>query len=268
LAASGCAVPLYFQQDRILFPGDPYATGPFAPYSTDTVVLRLPIEQGGQAVAWFVPAPGVNNQEPGPVVIFFHGNAETIYFLDRIIEGYHRLGCSVLLPEYRGYGESSGNPSQRAIGLDAVRFYDELIKRADVDRARIVFHGRSLGGGVAADLAMRRRPSALILQSTFASVTSMARRYAYPPFLVRNPFRTDRAVARLDVPLLIFHGTRDEIIPVSHGRRLRDLAPKAAYIEFDCGHNDFPGPGNDATYWSDIAKFLRQSGVIKEPFAE
>lgn len=259
---------LFFWQDRMMFPRQMTAPPRPVPYSQQTVVISLDIGHGGKVESWFIPAPGATASNPRPAVVFFHGNAEIIDWLDDIIAGYHRLGCSVLLPEYRGYGRSSGRPSQKAICSDAVRFYDELIKRDDVDRSRIVFHGRSLGGSIAAAVATQRKPAALLLQSTCASVAGLAWRFGAPPFLVRNPFRTDRVVARLDVPLLIFHGTRDEIIPVSHGRRLRDLAPKAACIEYDCGHNDFPGPGNDETYWSDIAKFLKQSGVIEEPLAE
>ena len=71
----------------------------------------------------------------------------------------------------------------------------------------------------------------------------MAHGYAAPEFLCRHPFRTDEIVQDLDVPVLIVHGTQDRIIPVEHGRRLHELAPAAAYLEYDCGHNDFPGPG-------------------------
>ncbi len=260
----GCAVPLYLSQDRIIFPRHMTPPPLPAPPNKDTVSIRLDIEGGGQVEAWFIPAPTATPQQPGPAVIFFHGNGEIIDYLDDIIEPYRAMGCSVLLPEYRGYGRSAGKPSEKAICGDAVRFYDELIKRGDVDKARIVFHGRSLGGGVAANLSKQRRPTAMILQSTFKNVACMAYRVGGLPFLVRHPFRTDRAVAGTDIPLLIFHGTRDDIVPVSHGRALRDLAPKATYVEYDCGHNDFPGSGNERTYWREIAEFLRRSGVLRE----
>jgi hypothetical protein len=258
------ALLYFFWQDKIIFPAHLAAGANDMPDRTGTFAIKLDIETGGQIEAWFMPAQGVTAQKPGPVVMFFHGNAETIAFLDEIIEGYLHLGCSVFLPEYRGYGGAAGRPSQKAICADAVRFYDELIKRADVDPSRIVFHGRSLGGAVAANLAVRRKPAALILQSTFKSVAGMAWRFGVPPFLVRHPFRTDRAIAHCAVPVLIFHGTRDEIIPVAHGRRLRDLAPKAVYIEYDCGHNDFPGQGNDEAYWAAIKKFLSRNEIVKE----
>ncbi|UCD27940.1 MAG: alpha/beta hydrolase, partial [Planctomycetota bacterium] len=121
----------------------------------------------------------------------------------------------------------------------------------------------SLGGGVAAQLAARRRPVAMILESSFSSVAVMAHKYGCPMFLARHPFRTDKVITKLDIPILIFHGKRDSIIPAWHGRKLRDLAPKDTYIEYNCGHNDFPGRFNEDEYWGEIEKFLISNGVIK-----
>jgi len=257
-----CAA-LYFYQDKLVFPADMAPEPLAAAYlpTEGTSLLQVDIETGGSVEAWFVPAPDADAEKPA--VVFCHGNAEIIDYQDTVIRGYHRLGCSVLLPEYRGYGRSAGKPSEKGIVADAVRFYDQLIERDDVDASRIVFHGRSLGGGVAAQLAARRKPAALILQSTFTSVAIIANDYFTPTFLARHPFRTDRVVSEIDVPVLIFHGTRDRIIPVDHGRKLRQLAPGAVYVEYDCGHNDFPGRGNHDAYWGEIAAFLSRAGVIK-----
>jgi fermentation-respiration switch protein FrsA (DUF1100 family) len=223
--------------------------------------MRVPCDGGGHVEAWFVPARSDTGGRR-PVIVYFHGNAEIIDHQQAVVAGYRRLGCSVLLPEYRGYGRSAGKPSQRAILADNVRFFDELVERPEVDAARIVFHGRSLGGAVAADLAMKRKPAALVLESTFTSVASMAHRYAAPEFLVTNPYRTDRVVATIGVPVLSFHGTRDTIIPVAHGRELARLAPGIVYREYDCGHNDFPGDANASAYWAEIESFLAAHGII------
>jgi hypothetical protein len=254
---------LYLVQDRLLFPADlappPLPSGHA---SKTTVEMARRLDDGGRVFAWFLPAPTATVQEPGPAVVYFHGNAEIIDYQDGVVEGYHHIGCSVLLPEYRGYGRSGGKPGEKAILADAIYFYDQLVQRPEVDSTRIVFHGRSLGGGPAAQLALQRKPRALILESTFSSVAVMAHKYAVPSFLVKNPFRTDRVVQALDAPMLIFHGAHDDIIPVSHGRRLRDLAPPATYVEYDCAHNDFPGQRNEAAYWDQVAAFLRKNGVI------
>ena len=257
-----CAV-LYYSQDNIIFPADLAAPMRPKPIYESTVVTRLDVDGGGQVESWFIPAPGVDPSAPGPVVVFFHGNAETIDYHDHTIEGYHRLGLSVLLPEYRGYGRAAGRPSQDGIVADAVRFIDLMRERPDVDPRRMVIHGRSLGGGVAAQVAARREPAALILESTFTSLATMAYGFGAPAFLAKHPFRTDRVIRELDLPVLIFHGSADTIIPVHHGRKLRDLARDARYTEFGCGHNDLPGRANHEAYWAEIRSRLEDAGVAK-----
>jgi fermentation-respiration switch protein FrsA (DUF1100 family) len=257
-------VTLYFYQDKMLFPADLAPLPTPALYDRTTVELRVDIGGGEQAVAWFMPALASDPVKPAPLVIYFHGNAEIIDYQSTAVEGYRKLGCAVLLPEYRGYGRSGGKPSEEGILADSVRFFDQAIKRPDVDAARVLIHGRSLGGGPAAQLAGARKPRGLILESTFSSVAAMAHDYLAPECLARNPFRTDRVLAGLDVPVLIFHGTDDDIIPVWHGRALRDLAKNGTYVEYVCGHNDFPGDANEDAYWEDIASFLNRAGVIGE----
>lgn len=256
-----CAA-LYFYQDRIVFPIDQTPAPLPRPVRGNIVVTKLDLDSGGQVESWFLPAPGASADHPAPAVVFFHGNAELIDYQDDIVRHYHQLEISVLLPEYRGYGHCGGWPSQKAIREDCVRFYDNLIERADVDTSRIAFHGRSLGGGVACDLAMLRKPAVLILQSTFASAAQMAHDYLAPSFLAKHPFRNDRAVVQLGIPLLIFHGMHDPIIALHHGRRLRDLVPDAVYIEYDCGHNDWPGRGNEHRFWDEIRNFLSKTGIL------
>jgi len=259
-----CAV-LFYCQDGMIFPRysapAPLSSPPFA----DTEVVRIDVGEQGQMEGWFIPARPQRSSSPAPLVIYCHGNAEIIDQQEWFVENYHRMGCSVFLPEYRGYGRSPGKPSERAIVEDCIRFHDELRKRSDVDSAKIAIHGRSLGGGVAAQLAARRKPAALILESTFASVASYARRYCVPEFLVRHPFRTDVVLPELDVPILIFHGTRDSIVPVEHGRQLAKLARHAVYVEYDCEHNDSPGQGNEADYWARIETLLAKAGVTRPP---
>lgn len=258
-----CTV-LYFFQDKLLFPADlaptPY---PGEKYDISTTVLKRGLPDGGEVVCWLIPPAARFRDRPTPLVVFFHGNAEIIDDQSRIISGYQLLGFSILLPEYRGYGRSAGKPSEQVLVDDAAYFLDLVLDRPEIDAGRIVIHGRSLGGGVAAGLADRRKPSALILESSFSSVASMARKYFAPAFLVKNPFYVDRVLETLDVPVLIFHGTRDDIIPVAHGRRLRDAGRQVTYHEYDCMHNDFPGDGNDERYWRDIEAFLKSCGLVE-----
>jgi fermentation-respiration switch protein FrsA (DUF1100 family) len=256
-------VILYSYQDRLLWPTDLTYSQTATP--KDAEIVSLPIERGGAVESWLFLAKPDDSGKPAPTVIYFHGNAELIDEQDRIVQGYGKIGVSVFLPEYRGYGRSAGKPSEKDIAADMVSFYDLLIRRPDVDPSRIMFHGRSVGGGVAADLAMRRTPQALILESTFTSIARMAQKFGAPTFLIKHPFRTDRVVAALDVPMLIFHGTRDTVVPVSHGRQLHQLARRATYVEYNSDHNDFPGEGNEEAYWREVQSFLGRAGVPGAP---
>jgi len=103
----------FFWQDRIIFPRH-IAPAPLLSLDRGgTEVITLDIEGGGTVETWFLPAPGVGEHNPGAAVVFFHGNGEIIDYLDEIVLAYHRLGCSVLLPEYRGYGRSAGRQESK-----------------------------------------------------------------------------------------------------------------------------------------------------------
>ncbi len=216
----------------------------------------------GKVEAWFLLGHERSPTNPGPVVIFAHGNGEAIdYWVDGL-EPYRDLGISVLLPEYRGYGRSSGNPSQVAITQDYVAFFDRLLARKEVDPGRILFHGRSLGGGVLGALLAKRAPKAIILQSTFTSVADIARRFFVPRFAVVDPFDTHRVIKNFEGPVLVLHGRRDGVVPYEHGVKLAEAAPNGRLISYDCGHND---PPERRRYWSDIRRFLEDSGLLTKP---
>ena len=234
---------------------------PLAAAPREAEVMTIDAD-GDKVQAWFFTAPDASADHPAPVAVFFHGNAELIDYQNDVVSYYRGLGCSVLLPEYRGYGHSDGTPSQDHIRADAVRFYDMIAKRQDVDSSRIFFHGRSIGSAVAIDVATERKPAALIVQSAFTNGASMAHGYLAPGFLLKNPFRNDRSLAGLDVPMLIFHGSHDEIIPVTHGRALHALLPKATYVELNCGHNDFPGRDGEK-FRREVEGFLRQTKILR-----
>ncbi len=258
-------IALFLFQEHFIFPaGRAPAPDPQSDrYSRNTAVIAIDVE-GGTNEAWFVPAVGASASRPAPVVIFFHGNAEIIDYLDEIVLPYRQLGMSVYLPEYRGYGRGHGKPSEAVIYADALRFYDELIKRPDVDKSRIVLHGRSLGGAPATYLASQRPSKVLVLQSVFTSTCDMANSLLAPGFVVRHPFRNDRIIPTLDMPILIAHGNADDVIPFSQGRQLAKLAKHATFLEYPCNHNGFPGDGKEQEWWDEVAKFLRKAGVLSE----
>lgn len=250
-------------QDRFIFPRDVAGSRDASvPPPRGWEQLIVTGEDGSKVPGW-VSLPIAADGASVPVVMFFHGNAEVIDDLAQSaeIDIYRGMSVGVLLMEYRGYGRAQGTPSQKAIVADSVKMYDLLAARPEVDRERIVFYGRSLGGGVACALAKERRPRAMVLQSTFTSLTAMAARMGVPGFLVRHPFRNDEVVAALDVPMLFMHGSHDSIIPCRQSEALLRVAKRGRMVVQDCDHNDFP-TDLDA-YRREIETFLRENDVVR-----
>lgn len=265
-------VAAYLLQDRVMFPRG--LVGPVpgsAPAGAVPIVVEA--EDGGSRVrVESLLFPGVATRErPVPLLAFFHGNAESVDNCLDLARDWTRRGFAVLLVEYRGYGRSAGTPSERALVADAIACMDAAAAQPGIDGSRIVLHGRSLGAGVAAQVAARlaerpaagphapgaSAPAAVIVQSTFTSVPRLASRFLVPSFVIRNTFRTDRALAAAAARVLILHGVDDEIIPVSHGRRLHRSVPKSEYVELPGRHNDFPV--DESGYWSAIDAFLSRA---------
>jgi len=248
LYVSWCGL-LYFQQDGMVYPIPQH--GRTAEHIPERAEALWFTGAGGVRVEGWLMLPVAT---PAPLVVFAHGNGELIDDCVGVADEYRRRGYAVLLPEYRGYGRSGGRPRQAEISADLVGLYDMAIALPEIDRTRVVFHGRSLGGGVAAQLAAVRKPSVLIMQSSFTSIASFADGMLVPRFVVTNPFHTDDVLPTLGVPVLIMHGVDDDIIPVTHGRRLHEITPGSVYVEMPGHHNDFPV---DATaYWKAIDGFL------------
>jgi len=208
----------------------------------------------GEVEAWFLPADGSAAGQPAPLVIFAHGNGELIEDWPEVLDPYRRMGMHLLLPEYRGYGRSAGAPSERAIVEDYIRFHDLVMARPDVDSRRVVLHGRSLGGGVVCALARQRPPTALVLESTFTSVPDVARKWLVPSSLIEDRFDSASVVATLEAPVLVFHGTRDVVVPFAHGLQLSRLAKRGRLVRYECDHNDLPRRHDG--YWDELRRFL------------
>lgn len=257
LLYAGYLAFMYANQDRLLFPGTglPHrkTAGPTKPAVEQVWITTA---DGARVEAWYKPGAGCSPETPGPALIYFHGNYDLIDTSWWVADQTCPAGISTLVTEYRGYGRAGGQPSEVALVADAVEFYDWLAARPEVDRGRIVLRGMSLGGAVATALAIQRRPAALVLEATFSSVEAVAHRYLLPGFLCRNPFRTDRVLPTLGIPIAIFHGRRDHTIPVEHGRCLHALVPDSRYTELDCGHDNFHGD------WAGIHAFLVEAGVL------
>ncbi|MFP4473084.1 MAG: alpha/beta hydrolase [Candidatus Omnitrophota bacterium] len=187
--------------------------------------IWLTSEDGGRVHGWFIPAE--RRPDEALTLLFLHGNAGSISGRLEKIRVFHNMGLNVLIIDYRGYGLSSGTPAEEGLYADARAAFDYLIKRGDIRPDRVIVYGVSLGGAPAVDLAVRRSPAALILESTFTSVPDMARHTFpfVPPFLVRTQMRSLDKIEKIAVPKLIIHSPYDDVVPYEMGRRLFGAAP-------------------------------------------
>ncbi len=207
---------------------------------------------GLQLQGWFFKA-----ERPAATILFMHGtsyNASDMWSGDeraRIFGAFMRAtGCNFLTFDYRGYGVCPGSPTEQGTYLDAEAALAWLHARPDVDPARIIFYGFSLGTGVAVELALREHSCGLILRSPFTSAKEIAADrfpalnalFAVMPWLPRTRYDSLNKIARVPVPVLIMHGDADESVPQWMGYRLMEMAPHPKRFVNMAGsnHTDFP----------------------------
>ncbi len=256
----GLGLYLYvFQARYVYFPELPSrqvdATPADIGLAFDAVTLNT---ADGEALAgWFVPASAARG-----TLLYLHGNGGNIgHRLDQI-EVFHRLGLDVFIIDYRGYGASSGKPSEEGTYRDALAAWNWLTQEKRLAPERIVLFGESLGGSIAAWLAARQAPAGLIIYASFTSVPEMAQAL-YPMFpaarLVRYRYDTRAALGKVNCPVLILHSPEDEIIPFSHGQALLEAArePKRL-VELRGGHND--------ALWVSREIYPREIGAFLQTF--
>ncbi|MEV6280856.1 alpha/beta hydrolase [Nocardia sp. NPDC051832] len=199
--------------------------------------LSIETADGETVNAWWLPA----RRSIGHV-LFAHGNAGNIGDRIPIYALLTDAGFDVLAFDYRGYGRSTGRPSERGTYLDARAARQALLEQPGVDPERVVYLGKSLGGGVMLELASEFPPAGLVLVSTFTGIRDAARS-VYPflpaPF-VPNAYPSLRRIRKLNVPVLITHGDRDDLLPLRHAERLYEAArePKRLEVFAGAGHND------------------------------
>ncbi len=177
-----------------------------------------------------------------PAILFLHGNAQEVYSWSLVREELAPLQCRMLLIDYHGYGKSGGEPHEAGLYLDgraALRWLGEQ----GVGDGKIIVFGKSLGGGVACEIAQGRGFRALVLESTFTSLASVARKLF--PFLpgkaqLGETYDSISKLRRVRCPVMVIHGDRDELIPVEEGLALYEAAPepKELYLVKGAGHND------------------------------
>lgn len=205
---------------------------------------------------WYLPAAA-----PRAVLLYCHGNAGDIRDWVQAVPPFLEMGCSVLLFDYRGYGQSAGRPSEEGLYLDGEAAWAWTRERARQLGLPAVLLGKSLGTAVALHAAAQASPAALILDSAFASMREIAMIVTpwLPDPMFPNLFESERVAPRVTAPTLVVHGRADTLVPLSHGQRIFAAlgAPhKDLHIIDGAGHNDLSGfPG----YYQAIQSFLNQA---------
>lgn len=245
---------LFFLQRSIQYPRDanPVDVPPGASFAgVEDVTLEA--ADGVALRAWYWPG-----EKPTTLVIF-HGNGGHRWIRRFWMKSLHDLGYGVFMLDYRGYGGSEGSPSEDGLYLDAEASVKWLEERGLDD---LVYFGESLGGGVAVEMALRRKPRAIILQSPFSSAAAIAAEiYWFLPIgiLMRDRYDNIDKIDSVACPMLFIHGAQDRIVPMTSGRELFEAAkePKEWYEVTAAGHNDLTIVGGHE-YLQRIDEFLKR----------
>jgi fermentation-respiration switch protein FrsA (DUF1100 family) len=231
------AVAAFLGQRALMYVPDPRYVRPEQDGLIGVEERILATPDGAKVIAWF------GRSRPGqPTLLYFHGNAGSLSARSERIARYLARGFGIMMMTYRGYGGSTGRPSEAANVADAKLAYDALVA-SGVAPADIVLYGESIGTGVAVQLAASRPVGGVILDAPYTSIVDVAAR-AYPylpvrPFLL-DRYETMKHIDRIRAPLLIVHGERDSIIPVEMGREVLAAAggPKQMITFPHAGHSD------------------------------
>ena len=235
----------YFVSDYMIF------FPPRSGYKDPREFIRLTTADGESIFAYYLP-----NKNAKYTLLVSHGNAEDIGYMIPFFQKMYGHGFSVFAYDYHGYGLSSGKPTERNTYLDVDAAYDYLTKVLHIAPENIISFGHSVGAAVALDLAARKPVAAAILQGTFVTAFRVMTRVPLLPF---DKFDNLKKIGLLKSPLLMIHGTADNIIPYWHGQKLYDEAKvsKQFYSVKNAGHNDIVMVAGEE-YWDTIAGFIQQ----------
>ena len=232
----GLVALMYFVQRSMMYFPETVRTAPAAAGFPEAEEIVLDSADGERVIAWHVPPRGDR-----PVVLYFHGNGGALrYRVDRF-RALTADGIGLVALSYRGYAGSTGRPSEEGLIADARAAYAFAAARHPA--ARLVLWGESLGSGVAVALAAEKPVARLVLEAPFSSAVDIAAR-AYPivpvRWLMKDQFRSDLRIGKVNAPVLIVHGDQDRVVPIASGERLYALitAPKRFVRVPGAGHED------------------------------
>lgn len=255
---------LYFWQTRFIFLPSPVITTTPQLFNLSYQDVWVPVKNHLGKVehihGWWIPAPQPNAN----VLLYLHGNASNIGANIGHAYRFHKMGFSVLLPDYRGYGRSEGKPTELNFYEDAATAWNYLVQERQIQPSQIFIYGHSLGGAVAIDLALQYPDAAgLIVESSFTSVSDAIKyigKYKIFPvdLILRHRFDALKKVRSLQVPVLFLHGTADWEVPASMSQQLYQAAPEPKQLVLiqGAGHNDTAEVGGDK-YLQAVQKFVQ-----------
>jgi fermentation-respiration switch protein FrsA (DUF1100 family) len=236
VAYAAVALGMYAFQRKLQYHPENKSLTPESVGISGASVETLSTADGEKIILWHAPA-----RAGKPTILYFHGNAGEIGDRPLRFNYYHSRGFGVAYLSYRGFGGSSGSPSESGLIADANAAYDWLIAKG-VEPNRIALLGESLGSGVAVQLAAKREVGALALEAPYTSTVEVAAKiYWWLPVhvLMKDQFKSIDFIAAVVAPLLIIHGEEDRLVPVEFGRRLFAAAkqPKELDVVSGFGHD-------------------------------
>ncbi len=236
LAVISALLGFFFFQGKLIYhPGRTvYSTPCDAGLKYEAITLTT--RDGIKIQSWWVPSSGAHY-----TVLFCHGNAGTLASRVETARIWHELGCNILLFDYRGYGQSKGKPSEKGTYRDAEAAWEWLCHTQQIQPDQIILHGRSLGGPIAAYMAKSHKSAALIVESTFINLKTIAGElYPFLPvgLLLRYRYPTHEYLVQVTSPVLVIHSSEDDFIGFHHGRKLFTAAnsPKQ-FLEIQGNHD-------------------------------
>lgn len=213
-------------------------------------------DDGVKINGWFVPPP-----KDRPIILYFHGNRGNITLLSHLLDDFKSLDFGVLVVDYRGYGKSTGSPSEQGLYLDGMASL-KFLSNNGYNSNQIIIHGRSLGGGVATYLAEKNNFLGMILESTYTSIEDSARERVgkvVANFLMRQMFPNLERLKKINTPLFVIHGKNDQVVHYSHGLSLFEASPSTQKKMWtvNSNHNDlYTIAGED--YKRNIKEFINE----------
>jgi pimeloyl-ACP methyl ester carboxylesterase len=223
-----------FQERFVFHPAATITTTPAddgAPFEDHTIITA-----DGEALhAWWIPRP-----EAVATIVFFHGNGGNLSDRSELFATLYRRGFQVLAVDWRGYGRSTGSPSEQGLYTDGRATWTYVTETLGIPPDQVIIHGRSLGGGIATKTAAECKPGGLILEATFTSTSDVVRHQlpiGLPVGLLnRHPFASIERIGDITCPILVMHSPNDETIPYALGQQLATAAG-VSLIDLPGGHN-------------------------------